>query len=111
MEEALKQITSISKKTLLAVFIFIAPIMYAINGQDLRLFQERVFQFLGMCLIACFIGNFWLSAFLMLNVFLYFYNGAEIGGNQVLNVFVGCLIFMVSRAFFTKNSFLEYSKI
>lgn len=65
---------------------------------------------MGTCLVAIFIGNIWLSLFLIWNVFLFIYNGNVVGSSQLINVLIGCLLFMVSRSFFTDNKFEKFQK-
>ena len=103
--------TKIKKYSYLS-FMFLCPIIFNnTNLFDLRTFQERAFQLLSMCLISLFVGNAWISAFMILNVFSLMYNDFAVGLPQVLNVFLGCILFMVSRAYFKKNDFLPYAKI
>lgn len=94
-------------------FILLCPLIYTsgVAGENsLRELQESFFQYGAICFISFFIGNIWLSAFICLNVFLYIYAGQEIGSMQVLNVFIGSMLFLISRNFFAKNKFETYSK-
>ncbi len=96
----------------LYVFIFLCPIIYNTTPlMDLREFQERSFQLLTMCLFALFVGNFWIGAFIILNVSLLLFNDWTIGLPQVLNVFLGSVLFMISYAYFKRNKFEPYSKV
>lgn len=99
------------KKHFLTVFMVTCPVIYTLLGSNLREFQELFFQLMAVCLVALFLGNRWLSAFLVLNAVLFAYAGADIGMGQVFNVLMGCLIFMVARAHFKTNSFLDQSKV
>src|SRR3990167_2944959 len=64
-----------------------------------------------MGIISLFIGNIWLTLFMLVNLLSLLYNDFAIGLPQVLNVFMGCLLFMVSRAYFKKNSSLPYLRV
>ena len=92
------------------LFIMTCPIAYNISVGNLREFQEKFFQVTSMCLIALFAGNIWISLFLILNILLFLYSGGNVGMNQVMNVFLGTLLFIISRSFFSKNKFEDYSK-
>ena len=91
-----------------AIFCFL-PLIYKQTtdhaADSLRATQESFFQYFAMGLIALFIGNIWLSGFLILNLLLFIRNGQDIGHSQVLNIFLGCLLFLVSRNFFKQNKF------
>lgn len=92
------------------VFMFL-PLIYAQLGTvsfNLRDTQEAFFQYLVILIAACFIGNVWLSGFLALNVGLYIWNGQEVGYGQVLNIFLGCLLFLFSRNFFKQEKLSDY---
>ncbi len=90
----------------------ICPIIYNTSPDfNLRTIQERTFQLLAMCLVALFVGNFWISSFVVLNVFLLLYNDYSVGLTQVLNVFLGSLIFMVSRSYFKNKEFMPYANV
>lgn len=96
------------------IFMFL-PLVYAQVGtlatrSDMRATQESFFQYFVFCMTACFVGNTWLSLFLVWNVILYIYNGQEVGSMQVINVLLGCLLFMFSRAFFKSNKFSDIYK-
>lgn len=81
-----------------------------VDHNDLRTTQESFFQYLAMMVTACFVGNVWLGSFLVLNVFLYIYNGQQVGNMQVINIMLGCLLFLFARNFFKANKFSEYYK-
>lgn len=93
-------------------FMAICPIVYCTIGIfDMRTFQERVFQLFGIGVVSLFFGNLWLTAFMLLNLFSLVYNDFTVGLPQVLNIFIGCLLFMVSRAYFRKNDTKKYLDI
>lgn len=96
----------------LLLFMFICPVIYN-NGVtfDLRDFQERAFQLISICLVALFIGNIWIGSFLILNVFVLLYNDPAVGLQQVLNILLGSLLFMISRSYFKKTDFMPYARI
>lgn len=105
------QITKRFQTNALALFIIIMPLVYTSGGGDsIRLFQEKLFQMLGMILVCLFIGNIWISAFMAWNIFLYYYHGQTFGGSQLLNIFVGSLLFMVSRKYFVKSTLDDIKK-
>ena len=85
----------------LTAFLILVPIWYMPNFT--RDNQENFFQYMAMGMVAFFVGNVWIGSFLILNLFLFLYNGIEVGSQQVLNVLFGCLIFMFSRFFFKTN--------
>lgn len=105
------QITKRFQTIALSTFIILCPLIYTTGGGDnLRIFQEKFFQMAGMIIVCLFIGNVWLSSFMALNVALYWYHGQTFGGSQLLNIFVGCLLFMVSRKYFTKSTIMDIQK-
>ena len=69
--------------------------------------QEDYFKNASILLLSAFVGNIWLGAFLALNLVLYIYNGSSVGYEQVLNVVFGCVLFMLSRYYFSKNKFSD----
>ena len=96
----------------ICVFLFLCPIIYSTNPTITgREFQERAFQIMAMCIVALFVGNIWITAFMFLNIFSLLYNDFTVGLPQVLNVFLGAVLFMVSRAYFKQNSFMPYVKV
>mgnify|MGYP001587423732 CR=1 FL=1 len=96
----------------LMAFLFVCPIIYNnTNNMDLRDFQERAFQIGAMVVFAFFVGNLWIGAFLVLNVLSLLLNTPSIGLQQVLNVFLGCVLFSVSHSYFKKNESTPYLKI
>src|SRR3990167_8891870 len=96
----------------LCVFLFLCPIVYNnTNLMDLRDFQERSFQLLTMCLVAFFVGNIWIGGFILLNVLLLVLNDWTVGLPQVLNVFLGGVLFLISRAYFKNKDFMPYAKV
>jgi len=94
----------ISKKTqrlALGIFIILCPIVFSGgSGDSLRIFQEKFFELSAIALISLFLGNIWITSFLLLNVFLYFKNDMTCGGNQILNILLGSLLFLISRKYF-----------
>lgn len=87
---------------LLLFFIFFCPIFYYnginLGNHTLRIGQEQFFQLSATILFACLIlENIYLSAFLLLSIFLYCYYGfPNIGGAYVTNILFGCIIYQVS---------------
>jgi len=82
-------------------FMVLCP-MYYYNSLDfgvasLRIGQEQFFQ-LGATVMfgLVLLENMWLALFLIWTVFLYSYYGfSPMGGNYVLNVFWGCVLYQV----------------
>lgn len=72
--------------------------------------QEHFFQYACIFVVAAFVGNIWLGAFLAWNVILFVYNGAVVGWEQVINILFGCLLFAFSRYFFKSNRFETVNK-
>lgn len=96
----------------ICLFLFLCPIMYNTTPlMDLRETQERGFQILAMCLFAFFVGNVWIGAFIILNVFSLLLNDWTVGLSQILNVFLGSVIFLVSRSYFKKNEIKPYLNV
>ncbi len=92
-------------------FICLCPIVYTnVEIFTLRDFQERSFQLGAMALFSLFVGNLWIGAFLLWNVISLLLNDFTVGLPQVLNVFVGCVLFAVSRCYFKKNESSPYLK-
>ncbi len=105
------QVTRYAQRLALGLFIVCVPLVYtAGTGNSLRVFQEQFFQVGGMCLVAMFVGNIWLTLFLLWNVILFYFHGATVGGEQCLNIFMGLMLFLVSRRYFAKSSFTEVVK-
>ena len=98
------QILETIKKYALILFIFLCPLAYS-AGSSLRTSQENIFVYLSICIVALFIGNFWLGAFLILNVVLFIHAGASVGAAQVLNILLGCLLFKFFREYFKTRDF------
>ena len=90
----------------LLAFIFIAPVFYY-NGvnfgiQTLRISQEQFFQ-VGVTVLSIFIiENIFVALFLALTVFLYFFFDFT-GGNYLINVFMGCLLYQIVYKFIEKK--------
>ena len=95
------------KKYFLLSFIALCPLVYSTKGLSLRDVQEIFYQFFSIIVIALFIGNVWIAAFLILNVITFLHAGADVGQTQVLNVFLAALLFMVSKAYFKKNNLTQ----
>lgn len=89
---------------LLFAFILLCPVVYDMNGGSLREFQEGFYQVMGMALIATFIGNIWITLFIILNLATFLYHGGDVGQSNVMNVFIGGLIFLVSRKYWKVNN-------
>ena len=87
----------------IAAYLILVPLCY--KPAFSRQVQEDFFQYMAIGLTAFFVGNFWIGAFLILNVFLFVYNGATVGFDQVFNIFCGTIIFIFSKYFFSKNRF------
>ena len=87
----------------LTAFVILVPLCY--KPIFSREAQETFFQLMSMGMVAFFVGNIWLGAFLVLNVLLFVNSGGVVGSSQILNVMLGCLIFMFSRYHFSKNKF------
>lgn len=97
---------SIIQRWCVAIYLIATPLLYPINWVgDLRLFQERVFQVLGMALVSLFVGNIYLSLFFILNCTLFVYYGNDVGYQQTLNIFIGMMLFMASKSYFKTNKF------
>ena len=92
----------------LAAFITISPIIYPLYNMETRNWQEKFFQCAAIILVSMFIGNFWIMAFIIWNVFLFLYHCCVVGAGQVFNIFLASLIFMVSRWYFKKNDIKEF---
>lgn len=92
-------------------FILSVPLAYNIGIENLREFQENFFKLFGIVLISLFLGNIWITAFLILNVVLLNYGGGTVGYSQVINVFIGAIIFLVSRAYFSRNKFQDLYRV
>lgn len=97
---------SIIQRWAVAIYLTAIPLLYPINWVgDLRLFQERVYQVLGMCLVSLFIGNIYLTIFFILNCTLFVFYGNDVGYQQTLNIFIGLMLFMASKSYFKTNKF------
>jgi len=101
------------KKELLIAFSSLIPFINTPWKESLgwsrnvhaRVVQEHYFQYFGMILVSAFSGCIWMTFFMALNVVLFINSGENAGFSQLLNVFVGICIFMVSKSFFKKESF------
>lgn len=108
----LKDLIKKAKEWAFITFMVTCPIAYG-DGTNLRLFQERYLQLSSMILFSFFIGNIWLTLFVIWNCLSFYYNtgiNGTVGHDQIINIFLECLIFMASRQFFTVNRFRKYSK-
>src|SRR3990167_6433332 len=93
----------------MVIFLFSIPLFQSTTAPA-RVYQESWFQYAAIVLTSLFIGNFWIGAFLVWNVFTYILGGADVGSRQLLNVLFGSLLFMFSRWYFKKNRFEDYYK-
>jgi len=94
------------QRWMVAIYLVATPLIYPLNWSgDFRLFQERVFQVLGMALVSLFVGNIYLSLFFILNCTLFVYYGNDVGYQQTLNIFIGLMLFMASKSYFKTNKF------
>lgn len=92
-------------------FLCALPLIYNPGGgHDMRIFQERVFQVVAMGLVSLFIGNIWMSLFMIWSLILFVLNGGNIGMDYVFNIFLGILLFKMARSYYTKFRFLEDSR-
>lgn len=101
---------NIPMKCLLA-FMFICPVYYN-NGKYMGFFQNRIekeeiFQLGATILFSVIIlENVYLSAFLIWSAFLYaYFNFPSIGGNYVINIFWGCLIYQMVYMVVNKENY------
>lgn len=94
------QIIEKSKYYLITLFILIVPIFLLATQGDQRIVQEGFFELASMTLFSLYFGNIWVTLFFMLNVVLFAFGGCDIGYKQVINVFLGSLLFVASRHFF-----------
>ena len=78
--------------------IYKGDIMDGVN--TMRVFQEEVFRYFGMCLVVFFIGNKYLTLFFLYNVFLFILNGGNVGKDYIYNLFIGLMIFMAAKTYF-----------
>ena len=86
----------------IGLFIVIVPLFHS-KSLDLRTIQEIGFQYSSIAIISLFFGNIWLTLFMLLNIFLISSINMSCGQGQVMNIFIGCLLFLVSRNYFKKN--------
>lgn len=107
-----KHLLEKAKEYAMYAILFSLPIFYVVNTTDMRQAQERYFQAAGMVLGSLFFGNIWLTLFFVLNMILFVYHGAEIGGSQTLSIFLTCILFACSRNFFSQKEqdFFKYAK-
>ena len=47
-----------------------------------------------------YLGSIWMTAFVLLNLALFLWNGGTVGGQQVINIYFACILFGLSRNFF-----------
>lgn len=87
------------------LFILIAPIYYAVGDPSLRHGQELFYRFWAMALISLWLRNVWLTAFMVLNVSLFFLSGAVVGAEYVTNIFIGLFLFWIARGYVKKHHF------
>lgn len=91
-----------SKTIGLFLILFLVPICY--GSGETRIFQEKVFVIAGMSYASLFFGSVWITAFFLLNMGLFIWNGSVVGSAQVMNIFVGCILFTAARSYFSRNS-------
>jgi len=53
-----------------------------------------------MIFVVFFVKNIWLSTFFVWNIVLYCFNGGYVGWDNTVNLFLGIVMFMVSRHHF-----------
>lgn len=82
-------------------FVILVPVFYG-SITDLRVVQEKAFQVGAILLASLFLGNAWMTGFVFLNIALMISNGINTGSGQVLNIFMACMLFACSRAYFSK---------
>ncbi len=99
------------KKYAIMMFLAITPIFFYNYVGTMRDAQCMFFQLGGILVISCFFENQWLTFFMFLNVFLLALNGLQIGLNQVLNIFIGCLLFTITKNYFKKKPFMPFAKV
>ncbi len=109
MSDFLKILLNKSRHWLIIAFLFAVP-LYQSRTIPAREAQEAFFQYGAICILAFFIGNFWIGAFIVWNVILYVLAGAQVGSMQVLNITFGSALFMFSRFYFKSNRFSDYYK-
>lgn len=95
----------------ICLFLILCPIAFTPQMTDIRVFQEHFYQVSAIVLISLFIGNLWISAFILWNLYLFIHNGAQVGSMQVGNIIFGALLFRFTRNYFKKESFTPYFKV
>lgn len=109
-ENKLNDILVSLRPLVFVVLLAICPIVFYQGEVDSRTFQNMFFNYTAVGAIAVFCGNFWLGMFLLYNIFSFIWAGADTGSMQLGNITFGVSLFMLSRVFFRKNSFLPYTK-
>lgn len=94
---------------LFLVFAIICPI-FLYSGKNygtssMRIGQEQFFQ-LGATVLFCvaMLENIYLAVFCLWSVFLYaLFQFPDVGGNYVLNIFFGCVLYQISYVLFDEE--------
>lgn len=105
----MREMTEKLKHWFLTFYLIAVPLAFSSFSHD-RQSQEHFFEYMAMAIVALFIGNIWLTGFLLLNIVSYVHAGEQVGSMQVLNIFFGCLLFRFSASYFKKRDVYPYFK-
>ena len=86
----------------LAAFLILVPLCYT-GADDLRIFQMVVFVLASMCYASLYFGNVWLTLFFLYNTALYCWSGGEYAKPELVNIFMGSVLFASSRWLFSRT--------
>lgn len=99
------------QRMLMAAFIILIPVIYPIaDVSNIRQFQQLVFQYGAMIICSFFVGNVWAGILMAWSLFLFYLNGGNVGHETVFNIFLGIMLFGISRRFFKTFRFEKEAK-
>lgn len=85
-------------------FVFFVPVFFIVNRLDLRVEQEKFYQVMCMVFTSLFVGNIWITLFILWNILLYVYGGYSVGSMQIVNCFLFGITFASARNLFSNKS-------
>ena len=99
------------QRLLIGAFILLVPIIYPLHQvKNARDYQQMIFQYGVMIVAVFFVRNIWMGIFFCWTLILYYLNNAVCGYETVMNVFLGIILYGISRNFYAKVRFEKECK-
>ena len=83
----------------ISVFIGITQMV----GVDYRQSQEMFYMLMGIILFGLILDNIWLTLFLWISVYLFTLSKFAVGFNYVVNIWLGCTIYYLTKLSFKRK--------